>query len=67
MTPATRAELVVAKLTGKALVWLGRRAHRRDDAHELRHMVAAVRAGNSAPCAADGLCHLDDATRGVVQ
>jgi hypothetical protein len=61
--PPSRTEVVVAKLTGKALVWLGRRAHRRDDVHELRHMLAAVRAGNSAPCTRDGYCHLDAAAR----
>lgn len=40
----------VAYVTGKALVWLGKRAHRRGDMHEYHHALAALQAGNSSNC-----------------
>ena len=48
-------------LVGKLIVRSARlRAHRLgpDDAHEFRHLHAAILAGNSSPCE-DGQCHLD--------
>lgn len=50
-------------LAGKLLVRSARARLRRsgpDDAHEIRHLYAAVNAGNSDPCKG-GSCHLDEA------
>lgn len=50
-------------LVGKLIVRSAKlRAHRcgPDDAHELRHLLAAITAGNSSPCGG-GECHLDKA------
>jgi hypothetical protein len=52
---------------GKLIVNAGRlRANRADpgDAHEMRHLYAALRAGDSTPCGRNGVdCHLD---RGLI-
>jgi hypothetical protein len=32
-----------------------------DDAHEMRHLLAAITAGNSSPCDEGRSCHLDAA------
>jgi hypothetical protein len=48
---------------GKAIVRSARLRAKRggpNDAHELRHLLAAITAGNSDPCEG-GLCHLDAA------
>ena len=53
-------------LAGKLLVRSARlRAHRGgpNDAHELRHIGAAIEAGNSDPCDEGRDCHLDRALR----
>lgn len=51
------------QLAGKLLVWSARLRMKRggaDDAHEVRHLYAALLAGNSSPCAIGGAdCHLD--------
>lgn len=44
--PAT--ERFVGWLSGKALMWLARRAAYRHDWHEFNHCIAALMSGNSA-------------------
>ncbi len=47
---------------GRLLVEAARARHMRngpDDAHELRHLFAAIHIGNSDPC--NAMCTLDDA------
>ena len=55
----SRLDLVLAHITGKALVLLGKRAYNRGDIHEYRHMVAALTNGNSSHCGDLVLCTLD--------
>lgn len=45
--PMTRAERIVGRLTGKALLWLGKRAADRRDWHEVNHCIAALAIGAS--------------------
>ena len=52
----------VTRLVGHVLVWQARRAKRRGDGHEFRHLQAAVRVGNSQPCERAHCCHLDTAS-----
>lgn len=49
-------------LAGKLIVRSARLRARRagkGDAHELRHLWAAINAGNSDPCFGGAICHLD--------
>lgn len=50
---------------GKLMVLAGHLRYRRgatNDPHEVRHLYAALRAGNSDPCGPNGAnCHLDQA------
>lgn len=51
-------------LAGKFIVRSARLRARRMgpvDAHEIRHLFAAITAGNSDPCDCGGDCHLDQA------
>lgn len=47
MRGMTAAEQVVGWATGKALVWLGKRAADRKDWHEYNHCLAALTVGDS--------------------
>lgn len=54
---------IYERVAGKLLVRSARLRLRRlgpDDAHEVRHLHAAINAGNSDPCR-DGMCSLDKA------
>jgi hypothetical protein len=51
-------------MAGKLILNSGRLRSRRgdsDDAHEMRHLYAALRAGDSTPCDHGRDCHLDRA------
>lgn len=45
--PMGRAERIVGRATGKALLWLGKRAADRRDWHEVNHCIAALAVGAS--------------------
>lgn len=56
-----RAERAVAHVVGRALVWLGKRAVDRGDAHAYGHALAALRAGDcrSSGCPIRRTCPVD--------
>lgn len=49
----------ISRWVGRILTWQARRTKDRNDAHEFRHIYAAIRAGNSQPCEESDCCHLD--------
>lgn len=57
-------EWLAGKLLVRAAKARARRSNGLEDAHELRHLLAAVTAGNSSPCAGGRSCHLDAQTMG---
>lgn len=62
--PVPLYEWAAGKLLVRSAKARARRANGLDDSHEIRHLFAAVLAGNSDPCDGGRNCHLDDALMG---
>ena len=56
MRRAGPGEIIASRLIEKLLLYCGKRAHARGDTHALKHVLAAIQAGNMGPRSHDDGC-----------